>query len=178
MSQPVTFADTGPSAAAYASPSDRDLEQAVGEITRHAAGYQKAYKYWRGTQHEVFASPNLKVALRQTGASEYGVSIGKRVVAAVTDRLEITSVDVDDATSETLNGVMKTNRMDIKQPDLFRRAVSLGDMYATVPSTAPGLVRSSGSSAVSVGSAEAVAAPAAICRWGASFANPKSRIFA
>jgi len=132
MSQPVTFADTGPSAAAYASPSDRDLEQAVGEITRHAAGYQKAYKYWRGTQHEVFASPNLKVALRQTGASEYGVSIGKRVVAAVTDRLEITSVDVDDATSETLNGVMKTNRMDIKQPDLFRRAVSLGDMYATV----------------------------------------------
>jgi hypothetical protein len=130
MTQPVAFADTGP--AAFTSPSDRDLSQAISEITRHAADYQKAYKYWRGTQAEVFASPNLKTALKQTGASEYGVSIGKRVVAAVTDRLEITSVDVDDTTSETLNGVMKDNRMDIKQPDLFRRAVSLGDMYATV----------------------------------------------
>jgi hypothetical protein len=109
-----------------------DLELAVGEITRHASGYQKAYKYWRGTQTEVFASPNLKATLHQAGADEYRISVGKRVVAAVTDRLEVTSVDVDDTATEALEAVTKANRMDIKLPDLFQKAVTYGDMYVTV----------------------------------------------
>lgn len=128
MTLPITDDYTPP---APLGTSAADLEEALREITKNAPKYQKAYKYWRGTQTEVFASPNLKTALHQAGADEYRVSIGKRVVAAVTDRLEITSVDVDDSASETLDSINKANRMDIKQPDLFQKTVMYGDMYAT-----------------------------------------------
>lgn len=112
--------------------SDADLEQAVTEILKHAPEYQKAYRYWRGKQDEVFASPNLRAQLYQANQGRYDVSIGKRVVSAVTDRLEVTSVDVDDAMSKDLEDLQISNHMDIKQPDLFQKAVTYGDMYVTV----------------------------------------------
>lgn len=109
-----------------------DLEQALREITKHAPGYQKAYQYWRGNFAEVHASPNLKRILAQAGSAEYNVSIGKRVVAAVTDRLEITSIDVDDSATEVLESITKANRLDIKLPQLFQKTIMYGDMYVTV----------------------------------------------
>lgn len=112
--------------------SDADLEQAVTEILKHAPEYQKAYRYWRGKQDEVFASPNLRAQLYQANQGRYDVSIGKRVVSAVTDRLEVTSVDVDDTMSAELEDLQISNHMDIKQPDLFQKAVTYGDMYVTV----------------------------------------------
>lgn len=113
--------------------SDADLEQAITEILKHAPEYQKAYRYWRGKQDEVFASPNLRAQLYQPNQGRYDVSIGKRVVSAVTDRLEVTSVDTEnDAMSGDLESLQISNHMDIKQPDLFQKAVTYGDMYVTV----------------------------------------------
>jgi hypothetical protein len=115
-----------------ATGSAADLEQALREITRNAPGYKKAYQYWRGNFAEVHASPNLKRILAQAGSSEYNVSIGKRVVAAVTDRLEITSIDVDDSATEALEALSKANQLDIKLPQLFQKTIMYGDMYVTV----------------------------------------------
>jgi hypothetical protein len=112
--------------------SDADLEHAVTEILKHAPEYQKAYRYWRGKQDEVFASPNLRAQLYRANQGRYDVSIGKRVVSAVTDRLEVTSVDVDDTLASELEDIQISNHMDIKQPDLFQKAVTYGDMYVTV----------------------------------------------
>lgn len=106
-----------------------DLKQTVTEITKYRDPYRKAYRYWRGKQPEVFSTPAVQAALA-LDEGQFSVSVGKRVVASVTDRLEILSIKATPASAQTaLDEVMDANKMDLQTPDLVRDTAMYGDMY-------------------------------------------------
>ena len=77
----------------------------------------------------MFATPAVEAALA-LGDDQFSVSVGKRVVATVTDRLEILSIKATPAAAQSpLDDLIKDNQMDLQTPDLVRDTAMYGDMY-------------------------------------------------
>lgn len=125
MTTPQPVSDPSGESEDYAD----DLKQTITEIVKYSPGYRKAYQYWRGQQPEVFTTPAVEALLALTD-DQFRVSVGKRVVSAVTDRLEILSIKATPTAAQgPLDQLLEDNQMDLQTPDLLRDTAMYGDMY-------------------------------------------------
>lgn len=109
-----------------------DLIDGIQEVLKAAPGYQKAEEYWKGVKAEVFATEQVAKIIGVT-AGKFNVSMGRRIVTSVTDRLEITAIKgADDGAQTDVDALGKANQLDIEVPSLFKKAVALGDCYLSV----------------------------------------------
>lgn len=125
-----------------------DLLKAVAEITGPAlAGYELAERYYEGRKWEVWTRADL--ATKYKGEAEmFKVNITRRPITAVLNRLEITSVAVEDSgdTSDPeapdentvsplqakLDDIWRANELDLELPAAFEKALEFGDAYVFV----------------------------------------------
>lgn len=111
-----------------------DLLFAVEAIRCAADEYRRADAYYRGDVDEVFASPAIQRALRESGKG-YRINLARRPVEAVLDRMKIASVAVpgDESATSFLNSqVWDANRLGRVARTVNRGALVFGDSYLTV----------------------------------------------
>ncbi|MEU9819196.1 hypothetical protein ACIGG9_16105 [Pseudonocardia alni] len=108
------------------------LEDALKKLLDRQEGNQKAADYYEGRAGEVFASPQLRRVMRNTGI-DYQFNFAKTPVDALTDRLEIATVKSSDAAADAAIKVMwAVNELDLEVPQMHRRAGEFGDAYVIV----------------------------------------------
>ena len=111
-----------------------DLLTAVNEIRENAHDYRRAEDYYYGRVGELFASPQVRRALRgQSGG--FDVNLAARPVDAVLDRMRITAVAVPDdetATRRLMDEIWTPNRMDRYSKTVHWAGLVYGDAYLVV----------------------------------------------
>lgn len=135
-----------------------DLADALQEIHDAHPEYEKATRYFEGTEDEKFLSPMTRMLL--TGSqSDFRVNLAAAAVTAVTDRLEIGALTAEpplapapeeepgteqaqeeeqeereeSEATRVLNEVFwHANELDIEAPEIHEKAVSKGDAYLFV----------------------------------------------
>lgn len=129
--------------------AEKDLERGLKEMQRALPEYERAERYYTGEECEKYLSRRLKYAL--TGSeNEFYVNLAARVVRAVTDRLEISTLDVttsrgiesmevgnttnsasgSDSPVQLLNEtVWRDNELEQEAPDVHLKAGYFGDSY-------------------------------------------------
>lgn len=130
----------------------KDLERGLKEMQKALPAYKKAKRYYDGDEDEKYASEGLRLALSGS-ANDFSINLAPRVVHAVTDRLEISSLTVttDDGAPQSIdanennstgasgNGhtavqklnldVWHENELDQEAPDVHLKSGIYGDCY-------------------------------------------------
>lgn len=130
---------------------EQDLEDGLKAMQKALPTYEEAERYFTGNESEKHLSKRLRYALSGS-PNDFYVNLAPRVVTAVTDRLEIASLDVTvgdrtesvdtspklpetkksgelDATNILNDVVWRDNELDQEMPDLHLKAGYLGDCY-------------------------------------------------
>lgn len=130
---------------------ERDLEDGLKAMQKALPEYERAERYFTGEESEKYLSKKLRYALSGS-QNDFYVNLAARVVTAVTDRLEIGSLDVTSGdrtesidtsprlpdpkktgeltATQVLNDVVwRDNELDQEVPDLHLKAGYLGDAY-------------------------------------------------
>ena len=138
-----------------------DLKKGLEEIKKSLPKYEKAERYFLGTEEEKFVSKELRKLLSGS-ETDFNVNLAGRVVSAVTDRLEIAAItaspagvashaatmdsirqvsnetfssgsgDVDNLTWVLNEKVWHRNELDIEAPEVHEKATYFGDSYLFV----------------------------------------------
>lgn len=109
-----------------------DLELAMVELGQAMGGYRAAEEYYEGTRPEVFASVRLRRAMAKTGTA-FKFNFAKKAVQAVSERLEIASVDSTTPGAKALiDDLWKDNKLTRQSKQIMKRACEYGDAYVIV----------------------------------------------
>lgn len=132
---------------------ESDLKKGLEALLKAMPDYEKGHRYYFGTEREKFQSDRLRAMLKGS-ENDFQVNLASRVVDAVTDALEISTLNVtteQDGTpvsietnnnspsgsgsevSQKLNlRVWHDNELDQEMPGVFKKAGYLGDCYLFV----------------------------------------------
>lgn len=109
-----------------------DLDLALTELAQAHGGYLLAEQYYEGSRAEVNASVRLRRAMART-AQSFRFNFARKAVDAVTERLEIASVDSStDGAKKLLDDLWKDNKLARQSKQIMRRAGEFGDAYVIV----------------------------------------------
>lgn len=108
------------------------LKEQVAAITRRRNEYEEAGAYYEGNVAEVFATANLRRAMRKTGYNSR-LNFCRPVVDAVQNRLEITSVlGTSDEGQKVIDETWEFNELNLDSNEIHRWTLVYGDCYAMV----------------------------------------------
>lgn len=108
------------------------LKEQVAAITRRRNEYEEAGAYYEGNVAEVFATANLRRAMRKTGYNSR-LNFCRPVVDAVQNRLEITSVlGTSDEGQKVIDETWELNELNLDSNEIHRWTLVYGDCYAMV----------------------------------------------
>ncbi|MEV8610289.1 phage portal protein [Amycolatopsis sp. NPDC051373] len=118
-------------------PTNQDLDNALAAMRTASPGYDKAEKKYEGNAPEVFASPRMRRAMRQSGIN-YQLNFDAIVVDSVADRCEIASITANDGDKDSpdadavIQAVFEANKLELQAPNTMRKASTFGDAYIIV----------------------------------------------
>lgn len=108
------------------------LTQYVSAITKRADEYREADNYYSGDVAEVFATAQLRRALRVSGHRGWH-NYSRVVVDAVLNRLEIANIVADNEPAlNKVTEVWDNNELALEANEIHRNALKYGDCYALV----------------------------------------------
>jgi hypothetical protein len=112
-----------------------DLMRGVKDIDDAADAYEEADKYYRGDVDEVFASPQVRLKLQaETDTDAYRFNLAKTAVTALLNKVALAGISVtdNDEATEEIARIRRTNRMELIEPEVHKRAFVTGDTYVAV----------------------------------------------
>jgi hypothetical protein len=106
-----------------------DLQMGLDAFTEADSAYEIAEEYYEDRRPEVFASTRLRRAMARTSTS-FKFGFAKKVVDAITDRLEISSItSTDESAKAAIEDLIRDNKLYRQFKNWFRRAGEYGDAY-------------------------------------------------
>ncbi|MFC5947066.1 phage portal protein [Pseudonocardia lutea] len=109
-----------------------DLTAGLSALAESQESYETAHRYYKGSVAEVFASPRMRRAIRNSGV-DVRFNFAKKPVDAVADRLELAAITgPDEASTQALQEIWETNALGLEAPNIMRRACEYGDAYVLV----------------------------------------------
>jgi len=115
-------------------PGTEDLLDAYHELCEERPKYAKAQAYYDGDVEEIFASDKVAKMLAKSNLGELDeVNFARIPVDAVVNRLDITSITVDEPQADAdILDLITRNELEEEGPGLHSRACSQGDAYLMV----------------------------------------------
>lgn len=116
--------------------TNQDLDNALSSMRDAAQDYDRAERKYEGNSPEVFASPRMRRALRQSGIN-YQLNFDAIVVDSVADRCELASITANDGSEQSdsdsvIQTVFEGNKLELQAPNITRKGCTFGDAYVIV----------------------------------------------
>ena len=108
--------------------ADEDLAEALKEMRKARADYDKAEDYYSADVPEIFASQRMRRAMRRSGIN-YQLNLAKIPVDSVVDRLDLGAITSDDESgpNDLIQEVMEANKFQLQGTNTMRKACEFGD---------------------------------------------------
>ena len=113
--------------------ADEDLAEALKEMRKARADYDKAEDYYSADVPEIFASQRMRRAMRRSGIN-YQLNLAKIPVDSVVDRLDLGAITSDDESgpNDLIQEVMEANKFQLQGTNVLGKACEFGDSYVIV----------------------------------------------